>query len=236
MKRGLFVFLCLIIVFINHANALHNPAEVYCEEMGYEVKEEYCVLSINQSCELWSFYNQSCGEEFVIELDCAEQGNDLLPGHECCEGLVSIPTPESLRNNSCVVIAGAWGICSDCGNKICEQHENKCNCPEDCVNTSMKNETGEIIIEEIEDSQKNKSVIDEIGDKIGQEITDTAKEKTGEILENQKSGIKSYLLIGIIVFAAALILFLFLKKILSLVIIAILIGILIVLVITFLFI
>jgi hypothetical protein len=60
--------------------------------------------------------------------------------NECCEGLVSIST--GLRydshvsyadENGCVQLCGGNGsVCSDCGNNICEDWENKCNCPNDC--------------------------------------------------------------------------------------------------------
>ena len=60
---------------------------------------------------------------------------------ECCEGLVEIsaglkydPNNEyvSADKNGCIRLLGSGCICSDCGNGICENWENKCNCPEDC--------------------------------------------------------------------------------------------------------
>jgi len=60
---------------------------------------------------------------------------------ECCDGLISIPTdliyePEFSfsDNNGCSISVGAGGsICSDCGNDICEEWEDRCNCPKDCI-------------------------------------------------------------------------------------------------------
>lgn len=57
----------------------------------------------------------------------------------CCEGLVSIgqgyyydPSYPGADENGCALLIGAGLLCSDCGNGICENWENKCNCPGDC--------------------------------------------------------------------------------------------------------
>ena len=50
---------------------------------------------------------------------------------KCCEGLIII---EELweKNGDCGKLPDAGIICSDCGNSICEEWENLCNCPADC--------------------------------------------------------------------------------------------------------
>jgi hypothetical protein len=48
----------------------------------------------------------------------------------CCAGLVEIEAAEQY-GDVCAVGAGVM-LCSDCGNGICEQWENNCNCQEDC--------------------------------------------------------------------------------------------------------
>jgi hypothetical protein len=63
-----------------------------------------------------------------------------FPDKKCCSGLVEIssgfvydPDEESADENGCAIRWGAPAICSDCGNDNCEDWENRCNCPEDCL-------------------------------------------------------------------------------------------------------
>lgn len=55
---------------------------------------------------------------------------------ECCMGLDSIsgcsPDPDDPTCEHYYEIVGCGSICSDCGNNICEDWENRCSCPEDC--------------------------------------------------------------------------------------------------------
>ena len=50
---------------------------------------------------------------------------------KCCEGLVKIPDLVE-EDGKCFQIPDTGTICSDCGNNICEEWENQCNCPSDC--------------------------------------------------------------------------------------------------------
>jgi hypothetical protein len=59
--------------------------------------------------------------------------------YNCCEGLGSIsadmkyePSNEDADENGCLWGEGAGMICSDCGNGVCENWENPCNCLADC--------------------------------------------------------------------------------------------------------
>jgi len=86
-------------------------------------------------------------EDGIIEINCAEEGErptyfDLTTGKEnsggkhCCFGLKEIgpKTPqEELEKGICMGVSGSLGICSPCGNNVCEsEYEDSCNCPEDC--------------------------------------------------------------------------------------------------------
>ena len=54
---------------------------------------------------------------------------------ECCSGLDVVSMFPDGTPEECVEFANmiGWGnICTDCGNAICEEWENKCVCPEDC--------------------------------------------------------------------------------------------------------
>lgn len=81
-----------------------------------------------------------CGEENVCypkmeesSLPCGELA--YTGEKECCEGLVKRCGVEFL-DGTCDMI-GKYSIsnaplCIPCGNGICNQFENRCNCPEDC--------------------------------------------------------------------------------------------------------
>ena len=56
---------------------------------------------------------------------------------ECCGDLKAIPTLNSYDENCNREppppgIRGGRTVCSNCGNRRCEEWETKCNCPEDC--------------------------------------------------------------------------------------------------------
>ncbi len=76
-------------------------------------------------------------------LNCAGQGelwdagDDSYP-NSCCEGLTTVSSAGGIS----VADECYWkgmdsgypgGICSDCGNRICESAESVCGCSEDCV-------------------------------------------------------------------------------------------------------
>ncbi|MBU1103919.1 MAG: hypothetical protein KJ600_05165 [Nanoarchaeota archaeon] len=136
MKKMLLVFVGLVLFGI--VSALPNPSTVYCEEMNYTSNETHCIFSENASCELWSFFNGSCGSEYVIELSCVEAGESLGPATECCGGLVGLDNFRIDETGECVGLIGGYLKCSDCGNGVCEDWENKCNCLDDCENVSCK--------------------------------------------------------------------------------------------------
>jgi len=62
---------------------------------------------------------------------------------ECCEGLTEIGDIHYDEDKTCeeiFMIVGYGSICSDCGNDICEEWENRCNCAEDCEITCRDEE------------------------------------------------------------------------------------------------
>ena len=91
------IVLAALVLFSAFVFAIPNPAPVYCTEMGYTVEGDNCVFPDGESCNEWEFYNGECGQEYVKELSCADIGNSLLPGHECCEGLVSAASSSGIR-------------------------------------------------------------------------------------------------------------------------------------------
>jgi len=101
------------------------------------------------------FYKNSINEPDEIQLACIQAGEfhsniSLGPDNPvnkdydkkiCCPGLTELsmdyiyePTNEYAEENGCVLSAGMGSFCSNCGNNTCEEGENKCNCPKDCLN------------------------------------------------------------------------------------------------------
>ncbi len=117
--------------FATAAMAIPNPADVFCMEMGYTVEGNYCVFPDGESCEVWAFLNGECGEEYVHPVPCAEAGEHRGVAVVCCEGLVEIWNVFPV-DHLCMHLIGAFALCSDCGDGICDEWENSCNCPEDC--------------------------------------------------------------------------------------------------------
>lgn len=120
----------------------HCPGGIYTEECEvicepkpcFEIGVEHCpesVCQIIEGCEgkdvcfpQNDFAPPACG-------DLAYAGDDI----ECCEGLTRRCGVEFF-DGTCDM-AGRFSIygvpiCVPCGNGVCNQFENACNCPEDC--------------------------------------------------------------------------------------------------------
>lgn len=90
-----------------------------------------------------------CENHVCVDVGCIEEGHrtPITPispegfeqrkhtATECCEGLEAISSPdyfdEDCNFKPKIGVSGG-AICSNCGNGICENWENRCNCPEDC--------------------------------------------------------------------------------------------------------
>jgi hypothetical protein len=78
----------------------------------------------------------SKGTFYIIKKQAGEASRNPSLGPngnfgKCAKGLVEIST--FYRTDPfCIQGEGGALICSDCGNGLCEEWENKCNCPEDC--------------------------------------------------------------------------------------------------------
>jgi hypothetical protein len=79
-----------------------------------------------------------------ISKECVKEGNELTKGdgiiRKCCEGLKPIeicgiqykPESKEADLNGCVRYQCTVEYCLLCGNNICEELEDPCNCPKDC--------------------------------------------------------------------------------------------------------
>lgn len=44
--------------------SMPNPASVYCNSLGYNLKSGYCVFPDGSECEQWAFFAGKCGQKF----------------------------------------------------------------------------------------------------------------------------------------------------------------------------
>ncbi len=98
------------------------------------VKEYYCennkIMSKHIHCEN-GCKNGACVK--VAEEDCTPKGERAILPFNCCPGLKLVS--DCLPGEPCPI---SIKYCVDCGNGICEEHENWYNCPEDCEGVCHK--------------------------------------------------------------------------------------------------
>jgi len=66
---------------------------------------------------------------------CAKEGESVpvVPGApSCCAGLAQISCDRPDSSGNCQYGCAGGSICANCGNGVCGEGENKCNCPKDC--------------------------------------------------------------------------------------------------------
>jgi hypothetical protein len=103
-----------------------------------------CTNYVCPTCPSGITCTMTCIPGHCIDVGCVSEGG-TIPGAispeyrkhmatECCSGLTAI-TYSGMYDGNCnaLAIAGApSGVCSKCGNGICESWETKCNCAKDC--------------------------------------------------------------------------------------------------------
>ncbi|MBU0893818.1 MAG: hypothetical protein KKF48_03885 [Nanoarchaeota archaeon] len=137
MKKTLIITLFVFsIIFLTwFVLAVPNSLAMYCAEMGYNYNSnnDTCEFDNETSCPAAEFYDGTCGSEYVIEPDCAQEGESKGLITECCEGLIAVGNSEKNNEGKCITAPGGYGTCTDCGNGICEAWEGECSCPKDCT-------------------------------------------------------------------------------------------------------
>ncbi|MEK6961084.1 MAG: DUF333 domain-containing protein [Nanoarchaeota archaeon] len=142
--------LTLILATISFAIA--NPAATYCAEQGYknEIKTAQdgsqsgiCVFTDGSSCDDWKFLRGECGPA-KKDLPCKKSGEKLGAG-SCCKGLVPITDKSPGEKGECAMLVGGSQVCAACGNGVCENGENRCNCPRDCKPCKKEGETVPVV-------------------------------------------------------------------------------------------
>lgn len=141
------VALCVVFL-VGLALAIPNPIYGYCEEMGYTYENETCFFGDGNNCSLQGFYNGTCGQEYVVNVSCAEAGQAQGIVRECCNGLDSV-SKFQIIDGECIPLVGGYGICTDCGNGVCEDWEDTCNCGDDCETEENGTDTNQSEAEKV---------------------------------------------------------------------------------------
>jgi hypothetical protein len=74
----------------------------------------------------------------IEEEECVGEGGSLgavIPNNtiQCCPGLTQISAAEYEVGGACSILVGMRGYCTYCGDGVCKEPENPCNCLEDCI-------------------------------------------------------------------------------------------------------
>jgi len=118
MKKGLIVLLLGIFLIAFVQAAYVGPSSKYCTHMGYKINylgekgvdgAIYCVFDENNKCKFDEFWEGTCGQEFVKEILCRQEGEivvmesyQLYGGKTslyegCCEGLTAAGEPRVMN-------------------------------------------------------------------------------------------------------------------------------------------
>ncbi len=114
----------------------------YCGLLGDFVLEYFCE---NESITS-NYYHctNGCSDGACVEEpECRTQADGCTPTTvPCCDGLKAVHKAVMGSDGSCAV-ATCGSICLPCGNGVCDDRENWCNCPEDCeANTCVDSDGG----------------------------------------------------------------------------------------------
>jgi hypothetical protein len=87
----------------------------------------------------------------IALLGCVEQcrgaDSECTPQDiPCCSGLSAVPLAIIEEDGTCIA-ALCGTICVPCGNGVCDERENKCNCPTDCLECVGEGETIPVVAE-----------------------------------------------------------------------------------------
>ncbi|MCA9406771.1 MAG: hypothetical protein KC684_09545 [Candidatus Omnitrophica bacterium] len=118
-------------------SCLEEPCDEGCHPKScLEIEPEHCPLS---ACRLLMGCNDTSVCYPLSKQDTPECGTNAYEGQdvECCEGFIKRCGVEFFDGTCDMIGKGSIDsvpICLPCGNGICNQFENRCNCPEDCKN------------------------------------------------------------------------------------------------------
>jgi hypothetical protein len=127
---------------VYYGGTFNGPFEIndYCVEGGTNLNlaENYCGDPQSPSPSVY-FYEcpNGCKEGACINASCIGEGQSLGPvipenKNVCCPGLTAI---SAISPVNCQPMLGTYGYCTRCGDGVCKEPENACNCPADCKTT-----------------------------------------------------------------------------------------------------
>jgi len=74
-----------------------------------------------------------CEDGACVAEECRDENYECYIGDmPCCAGLKEVPLALEESGTGICIAANCGSICRPCGNGICDDNENWCNCPEDC--------------------------------------------------------------------------------------------------------
>jgi hypothetical protein len=87
MRKVIPIFVVFVLM-ISSSLAAMNPVPKYCEHQGYSIdKDGNCVFEDGNECPVLDFYSGKCGENYVKDFPCRNQGEVVFNFEECCDGL-----------------------------------------------------------------------------------------------------------------------------------------------------
>lgn len=102
-KSSLFILAALI--FPLFASAAMNPALKECLQRGYKTETEndqtYCVFPDGAKCAIESFNQGVCGQSYMIEDYCVEEGGYVWDKDRCCTGTEAYLPPMHAGQEMC---------------------------------------------------------------------------------------------------------------------------------------
>jgi len=135
-----------IVVLLSIADAMKNPAAVYCEELGYTYKVQktelgdlgLCVLPNGKEVDAWKFLEGKDAQEYSY---CKKHGYEIktIMGDYCLERINSLECAVCIVNGEYEEVTEIMGLSFEetiCGDGVCGLPENYKNCPTDCPSGS----------------------------------------------------------------------------------------------------
>lgn len=117
------------------------PAKI-CPEVCCEPKKVACEEHVCKVYDLSGQGGEPSNPSKPTESDCAVEGQQARgPEFPCCEGLETVDACIFDIEEECLCM-DHLGVCSDCGDGICGEYENICNCEEDCKSNLEIHEWG----------------------------------------------------------------------------------------------
>ncbi len=180
MKSKIIRRLAGILAFLMLATQISIP--VYAEDAG--VADDFEVSTTSTGTE-------GCIEEGESFLD-APLGSPYYSGEDevmiCCEGLEKKHTYDKYSlPDKCILNKGPRYICIKCGDGTCGRGENKCNCPEDCQDTTQTEGvsfTSVGLSEDVDETNVVEVVSGDVEDAVEEAVEDLIDQAVEEVLES----------------------------------------------------